>query len=378
MAVSHGRDWYQTVQDESLLLLSSSELFLTDQQITFGDAQEIGVGMLFPVSTGGAVFGIGYYQLSQQKKQQELSFHQPVMVDEVLSWLSTNRNGVYLDLTVGGGGHARALLQRFSRYGKLLGMDQDDEALTACAENLRPWKNQVVLKHANFKYLADFLAEEKVEKVNGILLDLGVSSHQLNVGYRGFSFINEGPLDMRMDRRQKQGAYHVVNTYSESELRHVIWEYGEERRAGAIAKAIVRTRGRRKIDSTAALAAVVAKVVHRGHLNKSLARVFQSLRIEVNWELENLRLALQAGIDHLDPGGRMAVFSYHSLEDRLVKRFFRENEKRCTCPPEFPQCICGQKGILKILTRHPVTAGEAEVRKNPRARSAKLRVAERL
>lgn len=378
MAVSYVRDWQSTVYDDVLFFLASSELSLTDQLITFGDSQEIGVGMLFPVSAGGAVFGKGYYQLSQQQKQQEQSFHQPVMVNEVLSRLLTNRRGVYLDLTVGGGGHARALLQQLSQDGKLMGMDQDDEALAACAENLKPWENQVVLKHANFKYLADFLSEENVESVDGILLDLGVSSHQLNVGYRGFSFMNEGPLDMRMDRRQKKGAYHVVNTYSESELRRVIWEYGEEHRAGAIAKAVVRAREQKKIDSTASLAAVVAKAVHPGHLNKSLARVFQSLRIEVNWELENLRLVLQAGMDHLKPGGRMVVLSYHSLEDRLVKRFFRENEKRCTCPPEFPQCICGRPGTLKILTKRPVTAGAEEVEKNPRARSAKLRTAERL
>ncbi|HHM23617.1 MAG TPA: 16S rRNA (cytosine(1402)-N(4))-methyltransferase RsmH, partial [Bacteroidetes bacterium] len=243
---------------------------------------------------------------------------------------------------------------------------------------LRRFGPRVTLRQANFRELGAVLQELKIPAVDGILMDLGVSSHQIDTDYRGFSFMQAGPLDMRMNRRQRFGAYQVVNTYPESELRRIFYEYGEERRSAAIARAIVKARQQAKIDSTDRLAKIIAGAVPRQHLNKTLARIFQAIRIEVNAELTNLQAGLEQAVEHLRPGGRLVVISYHSLEDRIVKHFFRENERHCICPPELPQCVCGEPGRLRVLTRRPVVPSEEEIRRNPRARSAKLRVAEKL
>jgi len=378
MAISHVELWKNELHTKHGYNRDSTDLRYTDQAITFDSDQEIGVGMIFPIHANGMMLGKGYYQLIQQQKQGHSSFHEPVMVEEVLSWLITDKSGIYLDCTIGGGGHAQALLRRLAPSAKLLGMDQDDEALAECNQSLSQWQNQVTLKHANFKLLDHFLQEEGIEYVDGILMDLGISSHQIDTDYRGFSFMRQGPLDMRMNRHQKIGAFHVINTYSEQELRRIIFEYGEERRAAIIAKQIVRARENQPIDSTTALAAVIAKVVHPGRLNRTLARVFQGVRIEVNAELVNLQFGLEAAVEHLKKQGRICVISFHSLEDRLVKQFFRENEGKCICPPELPKCICNQKGRLKILTKHPITPPLREIETGSRGLSSKLRVAERV
>lgn len=354
------------------------EFEFTEQVITFDRTREISVGMVFPMRMNGFICGKGFYQLSQQREQHNSSFHRPVMVKQVVSWWVTDVQGWYVDATIGGGGHAEALLQRFSPGGRLVGIDRDQEAIDFSRERLRQWQDQILLRQANFHQIKQILAEEGIQEVAGILLDLGLSSHQLDADYRGFSYLRDGPLDMRMDRTQRTGAFHVINTYTEQELQEMIKNYGEERRAGAIARAIVKARRIQKIESTRMLAHIVAGVLPPAHLNKSLSRVFQSIRIEVNSELRDLQAALQDGLEVLKPGGRLVVLSYHSLEDRLVKQFFRENENRCTCPPELPQCICHQEGKLKILTRRPLTPAEEEIRVNPRARSAKMRVAERI
>lgn len=356
----------------------NNEYSLTEQVITFDESREISTGMVFPLNKNGFFYGRGYFQLSQQKEIDKHSFHKPVMLEEVISWWLTNEEGIYLDLTIGGGGHSKKILTHLIGNGRLLGMDQDQEALDFCSKQLSDWKSRITLKHANFRFFKNFLKEQQIKFVDGILLDLGVSSHQIDAFYRGFSFMNDGPLDMRMDRSQKTSAFQIVNSYSESELKRIFKDYGEEKRAAFIAREIVRFRQRQKIDSTKTLAALISKAAHPARINKTLARIFQSIRIELHEELSALKMALESSLDCLKPGARLLVLSYHSLEDKITKKFMKENEKRCTCPPEFPQCICKQEGKLKILSKRAIVASEREVKTNPRARSAKLRIAERL
>lgn len=351
---------------------------LTEQMITFDQSREISAGIIFPIQKNGLLLGRGYCQLTQQQEFNNHSFHKPVMLDEVVSFWLTNLEGLYLDLTIGGGGHSRQLLTHLLGCGRVLGMDQDQEALDFCKERLIDWQARVELKQANFKYFDSFLEEQKIKLVDGILLDLGVSSHQIDAFYRGFSFIYDGPLDMRMDRSLETTAFQIINTYSQSELKRIFTEFGQEIRATSIAREIVRFRQRQKIATTRTLAMVISKVAHPANLNKTLARIFQSIRIELNGELSALEETLELSLNYLKPGGRLLVLSYHSLEDKITKNFMKANEKRCTCPPEFPQCICGLQGKLKILTKRPVVASDKEVKTNPRARSAKLRVGERL
>ncbi|RPI06538.1 MAG: 16S rRNA (cytosine(1402)-N(4))-methyltransferase RsmH [Ignavibacteriae bacterium] len=306
------------------------------------------------------------------------TYHTPVLLQEVLFYLLTARNGFYVDGTLGGGGHAEAILRQLESSGKLMGIDLDDDALAAAGKQLARDSDRVLLVKENFRNIKFVLSQNGVMSVQGILLDLGVSSFQLDEPAKGFSFQADEPLDMRMDRRQELDARHIVNRYDEQALVDLLWTYGEEKHSRRIAKAIVRQRAEEPIETTGALAVLIERTVGKQFLNKSLARVFQAIRIEVNNEMENLRQALSDCVDVLQPGGRLVVISYHSLEDRMVKYAFRA-ASALSIPsgnkiiPDTPL-----KPVLKMLTRKPVTASEREREINPRSRSAKLRAAEKV
>ncbi len=300
------------------------------------------------------------------------SYHEPVLLHEALQFLLTDPAGTYLDATTGGGGHAAALARLLTSGGRIVGLDTDADALEAARTALAG--ATVDLRQTNFRELRAVLAELRVECLTGALFDLGVSSHQLDDPGRGFSFRADEPLDMRMDRRQALSAGDVVNTYEERRLADLLFQFGEERRSRAIARTIVRSR---PIDTTGALRDAVAGVTGGGPaLVKSLARVFQAVRIEVNGELAALDRALRAATDLLAPGGRLVVISYHSLEDRIVKEWFRGESRAVALDPSPAAAMSIPR--LRTLTRKPVTPGTEELRRNPRARSAKLRAAERL
>jgi 16S rRNA (cytosine1402-N4)-methyltransferase len=308
-------------------------------------------------------------------------FHKPVMVAEVVESLRLRPGTVTVDGTVGGGGHAEAILLNTAPDGLLIGIDADGDALYAAEKRLAPFGKRAILVKGNFADMETILTEKNTGKVDGILLDLGVSSHQLDTAERGFSFAMDAPLDMRMDRDHGTRASDLVNTLPWEELATIIKNYGEERMAGRIARAIVRKRTQAPIRTTADLAGVVAGAfppdAGRSRIHPA-TRTFQALRIAVNDELTSLRKAVADGVEWLKPGGRFSVISFHSLEDRIVKNAFRAGEKGCTCPPDLPVCACGEKPLLKVITRKPVTPGDEEIRDNPRARSAKLRTAERI
>jgi 16S rRNA (cytosine1402-N4)-methyltransferase len=307
--------------------------------------------------------------------------HVSVMPVEVLELLAPRPGGIYLDGTVGGGGHARLILESSSPDGRLIGLDRDPAALAAAAEQLQPFASRVVLRQGSFAELDLHLAELGIELVDGILLDLGVSSHQLDTAERGFSFREDGPLDMRMDPRQSLNAAVLLARAESSELKRIFYEYGEERWAGRIAREIVRIRDDKPLTTTRQLADLVSRVVPGGyqpHRIHPATRVFQALRIAVNGELEALKEGLSIALRYLRPGGRLVVISFHSLEDRLVKQGFRAAASTCTCPPRLPVCVCGRTPEVKVLTSRGVRAAEAEVIANPRARSAVLRAVERL
>ena len=304
------------------------------------------------------------------------SIHVPVLLEEVLSFLQPDRGGLFVDATVGLGGHAQALLLA-GKQAELLGIDRDAEALGRANERLADFRGRYNLVHANFAEIGEIAAQQGVPSCQGILADLGVSSLQFDSDDRGFSFQREGPLDMRMDREAELTAGEVVNHYSEKDLANLIFNYGDEHRSRSIARAIVAAR---PIHSTTVLAEVVYRAVHaRGYQRIHPAtRTFQALRIFVNDELGRLRLFIRSAVDLLSSGGRLAIISFHSLEDRIVKETFRCLSHECVCPPGTSQCQCGQKKLLKLLTKKPAVPSEAEISRNPRARSAKLRVAERI
>ncbi len=306
------------------------------------------------------------------------SYHRPVLVEEVVGLLVVESAGVYVDATLGGGGHAEAILRSLGPQGRVVGIDRDHEALAFATERLAAFGERFCAIHARFSELREALAACGIDSVSGVLFDLGVSSHQLDTPSRGFSFDRPGPLDFRMDTRSPFTAADVVNTWSEKELAEVFKKYGEERRSRKIARAIVTARARRRLETTADLAEVVRSVTPVALRAKTLARVFQAIRIVVNEELQELERGLAAALDLLKPGGRLVVIAYHSLEDRIVKQFFKKEEPHCICPPEQPVCTCGRPGRLRILTRKPVVAGDEEIKQNPRARSARLRAAEKL
>ncbi|MCS7228648.1 MAG: 16S rRNA (cytosine(1402)-N(4))-methyltransferase RsmH [Candidatus Kryptonium sp.] len=304
----------------------------------------------------------------------EKFFHIPVMLDEVMKFLITRDDGIYVDGTIGGGGHAEEILKRTKA--KVIGFDIDPKAIEFASERLKIFKDRVVILNKNYADIKDSLRELGIEKITGFLLDLGVSSFQLDYG-GGFSFRYEDKLDMRMDRSSDLTAEYILNNYSELEIADIIFKFGEEPKARAIAKEIVRYRRKKKIETTSELVKIIDKVASKKYRLKVLARVFQALRIAVNKELDNLKIALESVIDVLERGGRIVVISYHSLEDRIVKTFFKENEKKCVCSSGASECICGKVQVIKILTKKPIVPSENEISLNPRARSAKLRAGEK-
>ena len=305
--------------------------------------------------------------------------HQPVMLEEVLFWLAGKKNGVYVDATIGGAGHARAILER--TQGRLIGLDCDAEAVAAAKKRLAPFGEHQVVLQANFADLGNVLRELDVRKVDAVLLDLGVSSHQLDTAQRGFSFTRQAPLDMRMDRGGKLSACDVVNNFGAEKLANIFRLYGEERMAARIARAIVRERRAAPIETTVQLAAVVAGAVPTRPGQAKIhpaTRVFQALRIFVNGELDCIRPGMEAAVGALARGGRIGVISFHSLEDRIVKNTFAEMAASCICPKDIPRCVCSKQATVKVLTRRAVKPSAKEIQFNPRARSARLRVAERI
>ncbi len=305
-------------------------------------------------------------------------YHEPVLVDEVIKLLIGNRDGIYVDGTVGGGGHSEALLEHTTPKACLIGLDMDDEALQAAKLRLRNHDRKVHLEQANFRDVGRILDEREIKHIDGFLLDLGVSSHQIDSAERGFSFATDGPLDMRMRKDSDMTAREIVNSCSEQELTRLIKAYGEEHRARAIARTIIKERKRNPIESTRELREIISRVLPEKFRIKSLARVFQALRIAVNSELDNLSKALETILPYLKQGGRIVIISYHSLEDRMVKQFFRHEALSCVCPPEAPICTCDKQARLQVLTKRPVQPSETEMAMNPRSRSARLRAAERL
>jgi 16S rRNA (cytosine1402-N4)-methyltransferase len=303
-------------------------------------------------------------------------FHRPVMVEELMGCLAPHPGGIYLDATVGGGGHAAEVLERSGPDGRLIGLDVDSEALEEAAGALAGFGDRFRLFHRSYADLSSALAEVAWGTPNGIYFDLGVSSRQIDSAARGFSFQVDGPLDMRMDRDSAVTAADLVNSLDGEDLKSLLSEYGEEPRAGLIARAVMRRRLSGPIERTAELAELIGRETGAGV--KTLARVFQALRIEVNSELDNISRGLEAALDSLPVGGVMAVISYHSLEDRPVKEFFRGWEKGCICPPDWPECRCGRTPRLVRPFKRPLRPTDVEIRANPRARSARLRAAEKL
>ncbi|MTV47552.1 16S rRNA (cytosine(1402)-N(4))-methyltransferase RsmH [Heliobacillus mobilis] len=308
--------------------------------------------------------------------------HIPVLLEEVLEALQPRPDGLYLDGTVGGGGHSAAILEKTAGQGRLIGLDQDPRALAAARIKLEKFADQVTLVRSNFRQLGSVVEElGQKGKIDGILLDIGVSSHQLDEAERGFTYRAEAPLDMRMNPDGAVTAAQILNEYPEGEIFRILWEYGEERWSKRIAQFIVNRRTEQPLASTTDLVDVIRAAIpaaarqEGGHPAK---RTFQALRIAVNDELGALQEALPAALDALAPSGRLAVISFHSLEDRIVKNFFAEQAKGCTCPPDMPVCGCGKKARLKIITRKPITGSEEELKINPRSQSAKLRVAQKI
>ena len=312
----------------------------------------------------------------------ETGFHHvPIMVSEVLSLLEPSRGGVFVDGTLGGGGHAEAVLSAMPETGRLFGIDRDDEALRAAGARLARFGDRFTAIKGNFFDMRSLLADRGIAKVDGILLDLGVSSHQLDAAERGFSYKSEAPLDMRMDRSAPLTARIVVNTWSEAELRRIFYEYGEEKFSAKIANRIVERRAEKPIETTTELAELIRSAIpakFRNEPQHPARRCFQAIRIAVNGELDGLHDAIVSAHDLLNPGGRLAILTFHSLEDRIVKNAFRTFENPCTCPKSAPVCICGKKPTAKVLTRHPLVASEREQTENPRATSAKLRAIVRM
>lgn len=307
--------------------------------------------------------------------------HVSVLLEETVEELNIKPDGIYVDGTLGGGGHAFHICQKLSDQGRYIGIDQDADAIAASSERLKEFGSRVTIVRDNYRNMPKVLNELEIEQVDGILLDLGVSSFQLDEKERGFTYREDVPLDMRMDRRQSLTAREIVNEYSEMELFHVIRDYGEEKFAKNIAKHIVNKRKEHPIETTGELIEIIKAAIPMkvravgGHPAK---KTFQAIRIECNKELEVLKESLDAMIDLLKPGGRLCIITFHSLEDRIVKRAFKKNENPCTCPPNFPVCVCGNVSKGKQLTRKPIIPGEKELNENKRAKSSKLRVFERV
>jgi len=304
-------------------------------------------------------------------------FHTPVLVEAVLQFLLTPNSKIIIDATLGDGGHSLALLAKGGAELRVIGIDADAEALTRTRARLQNYAERFQFVQSNFRFLTPVLDSPGITSVDGILADLGVSSRQIDQPERGFSYFNDGPLDMRMNPNLPHTAADLLATLEQNELKRIFYEYGEEKLAAPIARAIVRQRARRALQRTGDLRQIVESVVKGPHRIKSLARIFQALRIAVNDELAALDEFLQNALTLLQPGGRLVVISYHSLEDRIVKQFFKAQEKGCTCPPEFPVCVCGRQAQLHVLTRKLIVPGPEEIAANSRARSARLRAAQK-
>ena len=305
--------------------------------------------------------------------------HKPVLLDACIQALNIRPDGIYVDGTLGRAGHSMEIARRLTT-GRLICIDRDQAAIDAARVRLAPWLDRVTLVRSNFSELGEILSGAGVSGADGMLFDLGVSSPQLDDASRGFSYMQDATLDMRMDTSAPLSAYEVVNTWSQEELRRILYEYGEERYAPAIAKAIVRARETAPVNTTLELVEIIRGAMPPAALREKqhpAKRSFQAIRIAVNGELDALPPMLEAAVDGLNPGGRLAVITFHSLEDRIVKRTLADLAKGCTCPPEFPVCVCGRKPRVRLVNRKPITADGAELADNPRARSAKLRVAEK-
>ena len=306
--------------------------------------------------------------------------HISVLLNECIEGLDIKPDGVYIDGTLGGAGHSSQIAKRLTT-GLLIGIDRDPVALKAAGERLAPYKNNVKLVHSNFCEMAQVVQDLGLSGVDGILLDLGVSSPQLDDGARGFSYMADAPLDMRMNNEDPLTAYTVVNTWSQEELKRILFDYGEERYAPRIAGAICRRREEKPIETTLELVDIIRSAMPPQALREKqhpAKRSFQAIRIAVNDELGSVEKALSAAIPLLNPGGRLAIITFHSLEDRIVKNAMAEAAKGCTCPPNFPVCVCGKKPQVKLISRKPIVATDAELEVNPRSRSAKLRVCEKV
>lgn len=306
--------------------------------------------------------------------------HTTVLLNEMIDSVLTDPHGIYVDCTLGGGGHSFALSQRLADDGLLIGIDQDQEAIDAAGERLKDTKCRHLFVRDNFSHMDSILASLNLDKVDGFIFDLGVSSHQLDDGERGFSYMNNGKLDMRMDRRNPLTAYEIVNTYEEEDLARIIKEYGEERWAKRIAKFIVEFREKKPIETTEDLVNVI-KAAIPAHARRNgphpAKRTFQAIRIEVNNELGILKDTMESCVNHLNVGGRLGVITFQSLEDRIIKRTFREMERDCICPPDLPVCVCHHHRTVKSCGK-PIKPSDKEIEENPRARSAVLRVVERV
>lgn len=313
--------------------------------------------------------------------EEEIHFrHIPIMLDKVIEGLSIKPSGIYVDGTLGGAGHSSEIIKRLTDNGRLIGIDQDEAAIRAATERLKPYGDRVTIVRSNYSNMRSILDSLSIDKVDGILLDLGVSSYQLDTAERGFSYMEDAPLDMRMDQRQNFTARDIVNNYSEAELTRIIRDYGEDRFARNIAKHIVLERAKKPVETTFQLAAIIKESIPAkvratgGHPAK---RTFQAIRIELNGELTVLKDSIDGMIDSLSEHGRIAVITFHSLEDRIVKNAFKTAEDPCICPPDFPVCVCGRLPKGRVITRKPILPDEAEMEDNPRSKSAKLRIFEK-
>ena len=306
--------------------------------------------------------------------------HVSVLLEECIQGLAIKPDGIYVDGTLGGAGHSSRIAAKLTT-GRLIGIDRDNVALEAAAERLKPYEDRVTLVHANFCDMDQALQGLGIDKVDGILLDLGVSSPQLDYGQRGFSYMTDAPLDMRMNGEDVRDARQIVNTWSYEELKRILYDYGEERFAPRIAAAICRRREQAPIETTLELVDVIKSAMPASALREKqhpAKRSFQAIRIAVNDELGAVETVMKKAVPLLNPVGRLAVITFHSLEDRIVKNAMAEAAKGCTCPPSFPVCVCGKKPQVRIVTRKPIVSGEEELERNPRARSAKLRICEKL
>lgn len=305
--------------------------------------------------------------------------HKSVLLNETIDGLNIKPDGIYVDGTLGGGGHAYEVCRRLGEKGSIVGIDQDAAAIEAASARLKDFGEKVTIVRSNYCDMKSKLHELGIDKVDGIVLDLGVSSYQLDTAERGFSYREDAPLDMRMDTRQKMTARDIVNDYTEADLYRVIRDYGEDKFAKNIAKHIVQARAVKPVETTAELSEIIRASIPMKFQKKSghpAKRTFQAIRIELNRELDVLRDSLDDMIDLLNPGGRLCIITFHSLEDRIVKNAFRKNENPCTCPPDFPVCVCGKKSKGSIITKKPILPSEEELEYNSRSKSAKLRIFE--